>query len=272
MPLASLTRRLGHLATQVARRYDRVHSAGKTGLKHFQLGAGVRLAEEMAQWLEQNRLERMDATVELFDQKRREFHLDRYRFAAARVHGQRVLDCACGTGYGARLLCEQGSAARVVGVDIAATSIRYAWQYHGVNSAMFLCASADRLPLAGASVEVITSFETIEHVPDDRALIEEFHRVLRPNGQLIVSTPNQWPLKDTPFHVREYDRSSFVALLESRFDCLELYNQNSGSDTPLNHGQARGIVATTPDNRELAECFIAICQRKSFPGDEGESS
>ena len=79
--------------------------------------------------------------------------------------------------------------------------------------------------------------------------------MLRPNGQLIVSTPNQWPLKDAPFHVREYDRDSFVTVLETRFDCLELYNQNSGSETPLNRGQARGIVATTAANERVSGMF-----------------
>jgi 2-polyprenyl-3-methyl-5-hydroxy-6-metoxy-1,4-benzoquinol methylase len=220
------------------------------------------LSAETTQWLQQNYLERMDATLEIFDKKRREFHLDRYRFATTRVERQRVLDCACGTGYGVRMLCEQGQAARVIGVDIAPTSIGYARQHHGVGSAVYLCASADRLPLADGSVDVLTSFETIEHVPDDRALIEEFHRVLRPDGQLIVSTPNQWPLADAPFHVREYDRQSFIAALEPRFDCVEIYNQNSGSATPLNRGQARGITATTNANESLAECFIAVCRRK----------
>jgi ubiquinone/menaquinone biosynthesis C-methylase UbiE len=205
----------------------------------------------------------MDATLDLFDTKRREFHLDRYRFAAARVAGQRVLDCACGTGYGVRLLRESGSAARVIGVDIAAASVHYARHHHGVGSTLFVCASGQRLPLHDASLDVITSFETIEHVPDDFALIEEFHRVLRPRGTLIVSTPNQWPLRDAPFHVREYNRASFVSVLASRFDCLEYYNQNSGSDTPFNHNQARGIVVTTLANENLAECYIAVCQRKA---------
>jgi hypothetical protein len=94
-------------------------------------------------------------------------------------------------------------------------------------------------------------------------MIEEFYRVLRPDGQLIVSTPNQWPLKDAPFHVREYDRTAFVGLLDSRFHCLELYNQNSGCATPHNHGQTRGIVATTAGNEDLAECYLAVCRRKS---------
>ena len=255
-PLAAFKRRLGRIATNVAFRYGRLDLTtkigGRTGLSH-----------ETVLWLEQNRLERMDATVDLFDAKRREFHLDRYRFAAARVQEQRVLDCACGTGYGVRLLCEQGSAAQVIGIDIADASVQYARRYHGVRSALFVCASAQRLPISDATVDVITSFETIEHVPDDCALIEEFHRVLRPGGTLIVSTPNQWPLADAPFHVREYDRASFTSVLASRFDCLELYNQNSGSNTPFNHNQERGIVATTSANETLAECYLAVCQRKA---------
>jgi lipopolysaccharide transport system ATP-binding protein len=219
------------------------------------------LSDETQRWLDANRLERMDATVGIFDEKRREFHLDRYRFAAARVRGMRVLDCACGTGYGARLLREQGIAAQVIGIDVDQKTVEYARREHGVGLSAFICSSGDRLPLPDACVDAITSFETIEHVLDDVALVYEFYRVLRPGGLLIISTPNQWPLATAPFHVREYDRTSFIELLESRFECLELYNQNSGSDTPHNHDQPRGIVATTTSNKDSAECYIAICRR-----------
>jgi 2-polyprenyl-3-methyl-5-hydroxy-6-metoxy-1,4-benzoquinol methylase len=136
--------------------------------------------------------------------KRREFISTVIALPPQEWNGKRCSICACGTGYGVRVLCEQGHAAQVIGVDIAPASVDYARRHHGVGSAVYLCASADRLPLADGTVDVVTSFETIEHVPDDHSLIEEFHRVLRPNGHLIVSTPNQWPLKDTPFHVREY--------------------------------------------------------------------
>jgi len=255
-PLDSLKRQLDHLAKNMARQYSRSNPR-KTGTQTSPV-------DEMTRWLHENRLERMDATIDIFDEKRREFHLDRYRFAAKRVQGRQVLDCACGTGYGAQLLLEHGQALRVVGVDIAIKAIEYARKHHLASSALYVCASADRLPFFTQSLDVIISFETIEHVPDDRSLISEFFRVLRPRGHLIVSTPNQWPLEDTPFHVREYDRKSFLRVLESRFDCLELYNQNSGSETPLNHGQPRGIVATTAANEQFAECFIAVCQRRSM--------
>ena len=140
-------------------------------------------------------------------------------------------------------------------------NLKYAQKKHGVRNTHFVCATANQLPIADGSVDVITSFETIEHVPDDAALIKEFYRVLRASGILIISTPNQWPLATAPFHVREYNRRSFIAALEGHFECVEIYNQNSGSETPSNRGQPRGIVATSASNQDLAECYIAICQR-----------
>jgi 2-polyprenyl-3-methyl-5-hydroxy-6-metoxy-1,4-benzoquinol methylase len=259
----SLKQRLSRLARNMIQNRAWLKSLGKTRFEQSAKSVRIQLTKETTRWLEQNRLERMDATIDIFDAQRREFHLDRYRFAAQRVKGRRVLDCACGTGYGAQLLFEEGLASGVIGIDIARKAIEYACKHHRTNSLMFVCATGDCLPLPTASLDVVVSFETIEHVADDHSLIEEFFRVLRPGGHLIVSTPNQWPLKDAPFHVREYDRNSFLRVLESRFDCLELYNQNSGSETPLNHGQSRSIVATTATNEHLAECFIAVCRSKA---------
>ena len=263
MTLALLKRHVAKLATNLAREYRRLNAIGIPGVIQTPKIPVVHSTDETRQWLERNRLERMDATLDLFDKVRREFHLDRYRFAADRVKAKRVLDCACGTGYGVRLIREKGRAAFVIGVDVDHKAIEYARKEHQVDFTIFICCSGARLALPDACVDIVTSFETIEHVPDDMALLEEFHRVLKPNGILIISTPNQWPLKDAPFHVREYDRMSFLGVLANNFDCLELYNQNSGSDTPRNHGQRHGIVSSKRDNEKIAECFIAVCQRKS---------
>ena len=263
-PIVFLKRNLNYLATWVVRKYDNWGSSNNGWLKRTRSGKQAALLDQSIPWLQENRLERMDAMVEIFDSQRREFHLDRYRFAARRVRGRQVLDCACGTGYGVRLLRESGGAARVVGIDIDDKAIRYASQHHQVDATIFICSSGDRLPLADNSVDIVTSFETIEHVPDDRALVEECYRVLRTDGILIISTPNQWPLAGTPHHVREYDRGSFLKVLEPRFEQVELYNQNSGSDTPLNHGQLRGIAVTTAANEPNAECYIAVCHRRAL--------
>jgi 2-polyprenyl-3-methyl-5-hydroxy-6-metoxy-1,4-benzoquinol methylase len=264
MLMGSIKQRLGRLARNMARQYRRLNSVKKrNGSEQYSVSECVQLTDETTQWLEQNRLERMDATVDLFDAKRREFHLDRYRFAVERVQGKQVLDCACGTGYGVRMLREAGSATYVVGVDIERKATEYARRKHNADGTAFICSSADCLAFPNALFDVVTSFETIEHVPDDAALIEEFYRVLRIDGILIISTPNQWPLAHTPHHVREYNRGSFLKVLEPRFDCVELYNQNSGSDTPLNHGQLRGIAVTTAANEPHAECYIAICRRRA---------
>lgn len=241
---------------RVLGRFEQSNKASKS------LHDNTALSLEAKSWLDKNRLERMDATVDIFDAQRREFHLDRYRFAAQRTAGLRILDCACGTGYGVRLLVDRGDAAAAIGIDINHQSIDYARTHHTVDAATFICASGEALPIGNHSFDIITSFETIEHVPDDEKLVSEFYRVLKPGGLLIISTPNQWPLADAPFHVREYDRRSFLAVLNAHFECLEMYNQNSGSPSPFNRGQARGIIPTTAENEQVAECYLAVCCRR----------
>ena len=220
-------------------------------------------SDETNRWLYVNRQERMDATATIFERSRRDFHIERYRVASERVSGRRTLDCASGTGYGVRILVEIGRAASSIGVEIDNEAVEYASKRHHIQGATFICASGDRMPLPNGCVDVITSFETVEHVPDDEALILEFRRVLRSEGLLFISTPNQWPVEVSPFHLREYDKDSFLSVLSRGFECVELYNQNSGSQTPYNHNQAAGIVATTPENEHLAECYLAVCRRRA---------
>ncbi|MBL8889470.1 MAG: methyltransferase domain-containing protein [Planctomycetaceae bacterium] len=213
------------------------------------------------QWLMENRSERMDPTVPIFDQGRADFHLDRYVFAAQYCREQRVADIACGTGYGSEYLSRTGGAAQVFGVDICAEATKYAASRHGGPRITFLTAPGEATGLIAASCDVVVSFETIEHVPDDQALLSEFARILAPGGRLICSTPNLWPLAIAPHHVREYDREQFLASLSNHFRVVELWNQNSGTSFEFNRGQPRGILPTTDDNHQLAECFIAVCER-----------
>lgn len=212
-------------------------------------------------WLYRNRSERMDATVSMFPPGRTDFHLARYRFAAERVQGKSVGDIACGTGYGVRHLAESG-AANVIGVDLCEQAIEYARTKHQTDRCSFIAADAAATGLDSESLDVVTSFETIEHVPDDKVLVTEFARLLKPGGVLICSTPNNWPLSIAPHHVRVYDLQSFNDVLASHFTVEAVFNQNSGTDFKFNHDQPAGIVPTNPDNAETAECFVAVAIRK----------
>ncbi len=219
------------------------------------------LGDEDGAWLWKNRVERMDALVPVFDPLRSRFHLARYEFAAGYARDRIVADVACGTGYGCRTLAEKGLARHVEGFDNTPEAVRYAQRRYGAERVKFSVADAGRLPLGDDAVELVTSFETIEHVPSDVAVIAELARILRPGGKLICSTPNRWPLAIAPFHTKEYDLASFTGLLDQYFRTLVVYNQNSGTAWEYNHDQPAGLVPTTDANRDLAECYVAVCER-----------
>ncbi len=160
-------------------------------------------------------------------------HLERYRWAAQLVAGKRVLDVACGTGYGTALLANAG-AAQVDGFDCSPEAIAFAKKTWALPNVSFGVAIADRLPVADGSYDCYVSFETIEHVEDDDALLTEATRVLRPGGSLLVSTPNRELLdpgisiEDRPFnrfHTREYSRDELSERLRRHFPSITWYGQ-----------------------------------------------
>ncbi|MDR2710292.1 MAG: methyltransferase domain-containing protein [Burkholderiales bacterium] len=150
-------------------------------------------------------------------------HWHRYAFAQTLARGRRVLDVACGEGYGSALLA--ASAASVVGIDVSDEAVRHASANYGAHSNLrFLQASAASLPLEDRSVDVIVSFETIEHLPQalQASMIEGFARVLAPDGMLILSSPNRPEYSPpgappNPFHVCELDRKELEVLLRPFF-------------------------------------------------------
>jgi len=212
-------------------------------------------------WLYQNREERMDASLGIFNESRRQFHLSRYDFACKISQNKVVADIACGTGYGTELLIKTGNAIKVYGVDISSDAINYARTHHSSQETEYICSSGENTGLGDETIDMVVSFETIEHVPNYHDLLKEFSRILKPGGILVCSTPNEWPIEIATHHVREYNRSTFIALLSNWFEIDKLYNQNSGGTSPFNHAQEMGIIETTDNNFSLAECFIAVCKK-----------
>jgi SAM-dependent methyltransferase len=134
-------------------------------------------------------------------------HVVAYELAAPQARGRRVLDAGCGEGYGAALLAAAG-AARVVGVDLDAATVRHvADRYPEVTAVR---AELGELPFPSSSFDLAVSFQVIEHVWDVAGYLCSLRRVLRPGGQLLVSTPNRLtftPGSETPvnvFHHREF--------------------------------------------------------------------
>src|SRR6266550_4644575 len=147
-------------------------------------------------------------------------HWHRYCAAAGLTNGRRVLDAACGEGYGSALLARH--AAAVIGVDIGADAVAHAKSRYRQPNLTYIQASVTALPLAPASVDLIVSFETIEHLAEQREMLAEFRRVLAPSGILVISSPNRPVYNEAAavaneFHVHELDRAELKALLDIRF-------------------------------------------------------
>ncbi|HEV3193363.1 MAG TPA: class I SAM-dependent methyltransferase, partial [Polyangiaceae bacterium] len=169
--------------------------------------------------------ERVDVDSRVPKTKEECEHYARYVWASAQVHGE-VLDVACGTGYGSRLLAR---CARVSGVDRNQDAVETA---RSRTAGRFLVADVPPIPFADDAFDFVVSFETIEHIPNDVEFIGEIRRVLRPGGTLLISTPNGdisapggVPLNR--WHVREYTLTSLTTLLgEAGLQVCDLHAQS----------------------------------------------
>ena len=158
-------------------------------------------------------------------------HVHRYAFARRFAAGRRVLDAASGEGYGSALLAEV--AAAVTGVDVDPAAVAHAAEtYRARDNLRFVAASVAALPLPDASVDLVVSFETIEHLDAalQPAMLAEFARVLAPDGMLLLSSPNRPEYSErrnyaNPFHRHELDRRELAALLAPHFPATRWFGQ-----------------------------------------------
>ena len=147
-------------------------------------------------------------------------HFARYAVLAPIVCGKRVLDIACGEGYGSWFLKEWG-AREVVGVDISADAIDAAKNRFSREGVSFLVGDACRAQdfLEHASFDLIVSFETIEHVADPLVFLAGLRSLASPGAGIFISCPNDHIVmpadQSNPFHLRKYTFKEFQNLSES---------------------------------------------------------
>lgn len=156
-------------------------------------------------------------------------HIERYKFAFKFIQNKKVLDIACGTGYGSKMMVENG-AREVVGADVSATAISEANKLRfGRSNLSFKQSNATKLLFQDDSFETVVSFETIEHIENYQKFIQEIKRVLKPGGILVLSTPNQTATKqlliNNPFHIKEFNLGQFKALISSDFESVKFFGQ-----------------------------------------------
>lgn len=161
-------------------------------------------------------------------------HRARYRFVSGWVSGLRVLDIACGTGVGLDLMLA-AEPRSIVGIDLSVESLTRARER--ATSDVYLCAAdARRVPLRDRSVDVVVSFETLEHVDPADDFLSELARVVVPDGLVVISTPNALNTRPVagiprnPFHVQEFEPSELAEMLGRHFSQVELLGQSVGTD------------------------------------------
>jgi 2-polyprenyl-3-methyl-5-hydroxy-6-metoxy-1,4-benzoquinol methylase len=137
-----------------------------------------------------------------------ELHLMRYKFAVQHLLPGRVLDIACGVGYGTKLLGGADGIRSAIGVDLSADAIEYARSNFGQNGIEFV--ASDALEFSDATgFENIVSLETIEHVLNPPAFLTHLVGMLKPDGILIGSVPITPSVDVNPHHRTDFTESSF---------------------------------------------------------------
>jgi ubiquinone/menaquinone biosynthesis C-methylase UbiE len=210
-------------------------------------------------------------------------HLHRYGLCLDIVAGRDVLDIASGEGYGSALLAR--AAGSVVGIDVDPLAVQHAaGRYADQANLRFMSGDCTNIPVASESIDVVISFETLEHITAHDEMLKEVRRVLRPDGCLIISTPDKLIYSDRPayrneFHVRELYVDEFRDLLSRNFAHVQLHGQRmvvASAISPLldgfeahygaltgNDGGIEARTSSMPDPIYL----IAVCSndQKSLP-------
>lgn len=195
-------------------------------------------------------------------------HAARYAFAGRLVRGRRVLDAGCGSGYGAAELARE--AREVLGIDIAPEAVDYAREHYRAENLRFERASCVEIPAPEASFDLVVAFEIIEHLSDWRTFLGEVRRVLAPEGQFLVSTPNKLyyaearaALGPNPFHVHEFEYEEFQRELQAVFPKVALYLENHAGSIVFAREGASGAMEARVEaggcDPAEAHFYLAVC-------------
>jgi 2-polyprenyl-3-methyl-5-hydroxy-6-metoxy-1,4-benzoquinol methylase len=155
-------------------------------------------------------------------------HLNRYELVKKYVDNKKVLDIACGSGYGSYMLAKEGNAAEVIGCDLSPDSIRYAKHKYKNPQLEYFIADAEKY-IRDSYFDVVVSFETIEHLNNYEVFLTNIQTSLSSDGLFFVSTPITRQTTTNcgnPYHNIEWSFSDFQNLVKKYFTIDTIYIQN----------------------------------------------
>jgi ubiquinone/menaquinone biosynthesis C-methylase UbiE len=188
-------------------------------------------------------------------------HLHRYALARRLASGKRVLDIACGEGYGTNLLAEVALSA--IGVDIEISVVEHARHKYRRSNLEFRQGSCTAIPLPDGSIDLAISFETLEHHAEHEAMLAELYRVMSPDGVLIISTPDKLYYSDerhyrNEFHVRELYAAEFRQLIHDHFRHVSFCGQKMVYGSLVTSADEGGPFVSFSGNTETVAENIAL--------------
>jgi SAM-dependent methyltransferase len=145
-------------------------------------------------------------------------HLGRYQFAARHVQPGRLLDIACGSGYGTALLADANPHVECVGVDLSFEAIQHARQHYARSNVDFVVMDAMRFgdqPNETGRFDTIVTLETIEHLPQPGEFVARLTSLARPGGRIVASVPVTPSVDANPHHVTDFTASSIRKLFQA---------------------------------------------------------
>ena len=198
-------------------------------------------------------------------------HVTRYLCAKNIVAGKKVLDIASGSGYGTRILSEV--AEKAYGVDVDETAVAYAQKHFAASNIEYKVGNGTQIPLGDDSVDVVVTFETIEHIEDYAQFLHEIKRVLKPDGLAIISTPNDLEFAEgNHFHIHEFEYQELTRAIKKYFKNISPYFQATwkyvmlGSEKLLSQEGSLVVPTTNMAPLQPAQClyFYLLCSNRDI--------
>lgn len=190
-------------------------------------------------------------------------HMLRYELAKKYCINKNVLDIASGSGYGTKILAEK--AKNVIGVDVNKNAVKYASNNYSAKNIQYKVGSAVKIPIDEKSMDVCVSFETLEHlnIKDGEKFVKEINRVLKDEGVLVLSTPNDKNVpKGNHYHFKEYTDKEIKKLLDKHFKYVKIYYQHDFIGTYI--AKSKKYISSNikymykPETKD-AIFFFAVC-------------